>query len=234
MSHIPKKYKGISKDEYAARKKILNKYVRFSFKARTRFNRGQKSAITKAWNKYINLIGDIEKGVAKYKDVKKKSLRKSLSQDYPSSNKGVFVYDRDPNLKLRVSKSGLEFIRTDLTEFFVPFPRRPGLNFAKWALSLIDQYRFDYVALRVGLNHGRQMYDPITSERYFQRDVYNITKEYSSRGEPQPFTGLFFIDACGEVAARKAYNEKLKSNISRKKKRKRYSGKTKTNKRNRF
>lgn len=228
VSHLPRKIKRISKQEYATRKRILQQYVKFGFKTRTRFNRGEKSAITKAWEKYSNLIGDIDKGIVKYKNVEKRSLRRKLKQDYPTSNKGVFVYDRDPNLKLKITQSGLDFIRLDRTEIFIPFPRRPGLNFAKWASKIIQQYEFDYMALRVGFNHGLQIYDPITAERYLERDVYAITKEYASRRQEQPFTGLYFIDTGGKVAQMKAHNEKIKK--KRGKIRRGY-GSTKKNKR---
>ena len=210
MSDLPRRIKKISRDEYAERKRILSKYVHFGFQSRKHFNRGQKSAITKAWEKYSNLVGDVEKGIAKYKNVKSESMRDKLSTDYPATNKGVFVYDRDPNLKLKITDQGLKYQRKDRKEIFIPFPRKPGQNFAKWASSIIEQYHFDYLALRVGNNHGREIYDPMQAERYLNRDVYAITKEYAARRESQPFTGLFLIDTGGTAPVIKRHNQKVK------------------------
>ena len=214
--------------DYAAIKRQLSPYVKFGFKSRTRFNRGEKSAITKALNKYGRLIKDIDEGTVKYKDIKKKKQLKSLKSDYVTSNKGVFVYDKDPNLKIKVLPSGLEFQRQSRSEIFVPFERKPGRNFAKWALEQIKKYDFDYIAMRVGMNHGLTMYDPVTAERYLARDIYRITKEYSREHTAQPFTGLFFIYTGGQRQKQLEYNAALKEKNKFKNRGKRKYAKKKT------
>lgn len=221
MPHLTRRIKRISKLEYAERKRILSRYVNFSFKTRIHFNRGQKSAITKAWSKYENLLSDIQKGTARFKPIKKSLLRK-IKLDYAHTNKGVFIYDRDKHLKIKATKKELIFIRQNRTEIFLPYPKDSGLTFTEWALMVITTYKFDYMALRIGMNHGYNIYDPIMAERYLERDISRIEAGYTGDGREIPFTGIFLIFT-GGVKFRKAV--KIKELTKRKLRYRRYFSK---------
>lgn len=131
--------------EYKRRKKILNKYFKFSFKTprNGKFNRGQKSAITRAWKEYSDLI---ERVNANKETKPAKFITGKSANDLVGvrTNKGIFVESskRPKKNQLKIGKhywkySVRQYGDFIFFDFLYPY-KNSRLTISEWCLMVDD------------------------------------------------------------------------------------------------
>ena len=190
-----KKIKKISAAEYVRRKRILSKYMMFSFRTLKNFTPSQRAAITKGWNKYFKYIRSVEAKTSKFVPVKPTRLR-YIKRDFVHTNKGIFYYDKTKKYssKTRVIGKGkntrLVTYWPHRKEVFVPLPR--GTDFLTFVVGILDSgEKFDEISLAIQGAHGRQRYSPKAMRIYLKRDIENYIKSYGNKNKSHPFNGVY-------------------------------------------
>ena len=197
--------KGTRLETYAKRKQALAAIHDFSFKTRKNFTPAQKAAITRQWKKHQGTLEMLAAGKGVFKKAKKSQLRNLKTEDFLTTNKGVFIHagatrmdkTAPTNVKIRGKgkKTRLEIITNRRREVFVQ--PKPGENFIKFTRRIIKEMKPHQLMLGVGPYKGLNRYDERTMLNYLVDDggVGDIIKARNPKGSGThvPFTGLYLV-----------------------------------------
>lgn len=186
--------------DYRKIKKLLNKYHSFSFKMPSKgksFKPQQKSAITRTYNKYKDLIAGIAEDKNSFIRYPKKS--KLPNVDGVRSSKGIFfkyagakLVNLTPNKK--VKKFTVKIKHKGMREMFIPFPRKILLSIdliKEFVNSEQEIYSPDYIMWSVNGFRGRSRYDPELFDLYAAQLAINPQIVSALRDKPF-YNGVFF------------------------------------------
>lgn len=157
---------------YRKMKMILNKYHKFSFNMPRKgrdFKPSQKSAITRLYNKYIDLIKAVEKDKMTFLKFPKNSKLPGI--DGIRSNKGVFYKYPGAEIHKVKNKYVLVMKYKKLREVFLPFPENIVFDvdaIRVWSDLIIPKLDPDYIMWSVNGFRGIQQYDPDVFEFYME------------------------------------------------------------------
>lgn len=167
--------------DYRDIKKLLNRYHQFSFAMPRKgqsFTPQQKSAITRKFNEYKNLIRRDLKGDGTFIPYPKGSKLRGL--DGERTNRGIFYKYPGAELKrIGRNKYQVQIKYKKLREVFIPFPDDIKFNLDLIKLfveGMTNRYKPDYILWSVNGFRGRTQYIPETFQLYVEQQADEDTK----------------------------------------------------------
>lgn len=180
--------------DYRRLKKILNPYVKFSFKTPRRgedFTPQQKSAITRQFNKYGKMIIKVKSGEA--------SFVKTKIPGTLRSNKGSFL----PYPKVEIKKRGragkkiklIEVRKGRRREVYIPFDKKT-INDLDAIQALVEQWRRrlkpDYIRWATPNQRYSHIYNPAIYTLYQASDfTTDKINERRKKADNSFFVGVY-------------------------------------------
>lgn len=163
---------GSKPTSYRDMKLLLNSYHKFSFpmpKKGRDFTPQQKSAITRKYREYVDLINAVKKDEMTFLKYKKHSKLKGV--DGIRTSKGVFYKYPGAEIHTVKNKPVVVIKYKKLREVFVPFPENIVFDIDAikiFADIIVPLLKPDYVMWSVNGFRGIQKYDPDIFEFYME------------------------------------------------------------------
>jgi len=186
----------MSKIDYRRAKIMLNKVHNFSFKMPRKgkdFTPQQKSAITRKFNQYADLIKATANEKASFISTKKFKKSEVENIEGIKTNKGIFF--KYPNAEIKKDKNQI-IVKTSFgkrREIYLPFPKTTA-KFMDRITAFVErnskQYAPDYVRWSVNGYKGSTLFEPEAFNLYAKDFKLEHGNKYS-KTEPY-FTGVFF------------------------------------------
>ncbi len=96
---------------YRGQMKLLQKYHKFTFRPRKKFTPAQKSAITRAWNRYARFVSSDRKGREWTVKTTTRKSRRELSSRYVMSSRGMIVPKAEGGVRVLNGRAAERFIK---------------------------------------------------------------------------------------------------------------------------
>jgi len=178
---------------YIKQRKLLSKFVKFNFRNTKNFTPSQKVIITKTIKKYRSVINAVRRNEARFVIATPTQIR-SLKSKLISTNKGVFIYERNvTNIKIKTVRRKrkitaiLKYRRGKRKEMFLPLQK--GELIDDFAEKIKEEFNPQVVLLGIREYVGKKSYNPETFEEY----IIELYREFKRKNKENLITGAYLI-----------------------------------------